>query len=157
MRRERKQARWKPGTIIKWQNVTGAITGALLHVARFCTCSLRHMRRTAGYKDERKMWLGGKTRNAIRRRASRWPFRWARLPGEGVRKGNREKERQRKSETPERGDCRKGSPHGLQAAVKRKVTPKRLHAAVYCFVGFLRLNITGSFVGLTNYLKNYFL
>jgi len=71
--------------------------------------------------------------------------------------GKREKGRQRKRETQERGD-RKGSPHGLQAAAKRKVTPKRWHAALCCLYR-ISLNITGSFVEIykSRSSNNYFL
>lgn len=62
------------GTIEARRMLPGAIAGALLHVARYCTCGHGTCDGTAGYKDRRKMRLGGKTRSAIRRRASRWPF-----------------------------------------------------------------------------------
>lgn len=87
------------------------------------------------------MRVGGETRSegALQDGRSGEPG----LPGERARRGN-EKEKEKESVAKERG-----VPHGSQAATKRKVTPKRWHAAAcrLCRNGFLCLDITGSFAG----------
>lgn len=118
----------------------------VLHMRRL------HMRRATGYKDERKMRLGGKTRSAIHDGAPQD----GRSGGPGcqvsVREEERGKEREKEGETRERGaPHREGSlavprPGGRE---EKGDTKKRWHAAAcwLCRDGFLHLGITGLFIG----------
>lgn len=140
-RRERRQTRWKARRRSR-RFATGAnrwcsVARGFAHAANAHARDGRPVARTSG-KCDLKERRGAKARFKMAVQVS--PGCQVNVREEGTRKRRRERV------TKERG-----VPHGSQAVAKRKVTPKRWHAAAPCRLcrnGFLCLDITGS-LGLT--------